>query len=106
MSTIRKEDESSAGSGTQDYKVRVVEEHAQRGVAPLVDSVEAGALNNGFDQLFGSELAGLRLVRIGQVKDLETMVMAHSIGRTERRRVIIGIFIRVRRIRKVMSAPL
>ncbi len=91
MSTIREEDEGSAGSGTQDYKVRVIEKHVQCGVAPLVDGVDTGALNNGFHQLFRGELAGLRLVRIGQMDSLETVVMGHSIGRTEGRRIILGI---------------
>jgi hypothetical protein len=106
MLTVSEKNESSAGSSTQDEKIRVVEEHTQRGVAPLVDGVEAGALDDCFDELFGGELAGLRLVRIGQVKELEPMVMIQSIGRKKGRGIIIGIFIRVWRIRKVMSAPL
>jgi hypothetical protein len=106
MATIREKDEGGAGTGTQDYEVRVIQEQAQRGVAPLVDGVDTGALYNGFDKLFRGELASLRLVRIRQVDSLAKMVMGHSIGRTEGRRVILGICIRVWQIRKVMSAPL
>jgi len=50
VATIREEDEGRAGSGsgTQNDKIRVIKEHAQCGVAPLVDGVHAGAFNNCF----------------------------------------------------------
>lgn len=38
--------------------------------------------------------------------DREVMVVVHSIGSEEGRRIILGILIRVRRIRKMLRAPL
>ena len=46
MTTIREEDESSTSTGTEDDKIGVVQEHAQRGVAPLIDGIDAGALDD------------------------------------------------------------
>jgi hypothetical protein len=39
MTTIREEDEGSTGTGTEDDEIGVVQEHAQRGIAPLVDGI-------------------------------------------------------------------
>jgi hypothetical protein len=64
MATIREEDESSTGTSTQDDEVGVIQEQAQRGIAPLVDGIDAGALDDGFNKLLRGELACLRCVRI------------------------------------------
>jgi hypothetical protein len=64
MATIREEDESSTGTSTQDDEVGVIQEQAQCGVAPLVEGIDAGALDNGFHKLLRGELACLRFVRI------------------------------------------
>ena len=64
MTTIREEDESSTGTGTEDDEIGVVQEHAQRGIAPLVDGIDAGALDDCFYKLLRGEVACLRCVRI------------------------------------------
>ncbi len=59
MTAIREEDESSTSTGTEDYEIGVVQEHAQRGIAPLVDGIEAGALDDCFHKLLRGEVACL-----------------------------------------------
>ena len=59
MTTVREEDESSTGTGTEDDEIGVVQEHAQRGIAPLVDGIHAGALDDCLDQLLRGEVACL-----------------------------------------------
>ncbi len=64
MTTIREEDEGSTGTGAENDEIGVVQEHAQRGIAPLVDGIEAGALDDCFYKLLRGEVACLRCVRI------------------------------------------
>ncbi len=64
MATIREEDESSTGTSTEDDEIGVIQEHAQRGIAPLVDGIDAGALDDCFYKLLRGKLTCLRGVRI------------------------------------------
>ncbi len=101
-----KKDQSGTGASAKDGESGVGEQHSQGGVAPAVDGIHTSAFDDGLDQFCGGELFGRRFVRIRWIDDREIIIMVHSIGSAEGRRFILGILIRVRRIRKMLGAPL
>ncbi len=106
MLAVGKQDQSGACADAKDGEAGIGQQPAQAGGAVAVNGTHAGAFDDGFNELFRGEPAGLRVVRIRRMDDLEPMIIIDSIGRTEGRKVVIGIIVRVRWIREMISAPL
>ena len=80
----------------------------QGGGSVAVQSGKAGAFYNGLDELLRGKLAGLGVVRIRWMGDLERVIVVDGVGREELdwRGFVILVIVLVRRIREMMRASL
>ena len=106
MLAVGKQDQRGASACAKDGEAGIGQQPAQGGGAVAINGAHAGAFDDGFNELFWGELASLRFVRIRRVDDLELIIAIDSVVRSEGRKVVIRIIVRVRRIREEMSTPL
>ncbi len=108
MIAVREEDQGGAGADAKDDDIRVGEQHAAGARSPVIDRVHTRAFDDGFHELFRSELAILRLVEVRRMPKLEEVVIIYGIGGAERvRKVFLRIVVvLIRQLRKVLRARL